>query len=118
MTTDVDVLQEMFASGVITLASDFVMVIWIVGSNVVSRRQVGAGLAGVDPADGLGDQFFSAASAPHLSPDRVRIARINAYLGEAFPHGGDPTICPRGKNYRELRLLTPIIATPIIYRII
>ena len=25
MTTDVDVLQEMFASGVITLASDFVM---------------------------------------------------------------------------------------------
>src|ERR1041384_245665 len=31
MTTDVDVLQEMFSSGVMTLISDFVMVIWIVG---------------------------------------------------------------------------------------
>jgi ATP-binding cassette subfamily B protein len=31
MTTDVDVLQEMFSSGVMTLISDFVMVVWIVG---------------------------------------------------------------------------------------
>jgi ATP-binding cassette subfamily B protein len=31
MTTDVDVLQEMFSAGVITLISDFVMVIWILG---------------------------------------------------------------------------------------
>ena len=31
MTTDVDVLQEMFSSGVMTLISDFVMVFWIVG---------------------------------------------------------------------------------------
>src|SRR5918999_5187892 len=31
MTTDVDVLQEMFSSGVMTLISDFVMVIWIIG---------------------------------------------------------------------------------------
>ncbi|HWO40962.1 MAG TPA: ABC transporter transmembrane domain-containing protein, partial [Candidatus Eisenbacteria bacterium] len=30
MTTDVDVLQEMFASGVMTLLSDFLMVLWIV----------------------------------------------------------------------------------------
>src|ERR1043166_6246188 len=31
MTTDVDVLQEMFSSGVMTLISDFVMVFWIIG---------------------------------------------------------------------------------------
>ena len=30
-TTDVDVLQEMFASGVMTLVSDSIMVLWIVG---------------------------------------------------------------------------------------
>ena len=32
MTTDVDMLQEMFSSGVLTLLSDFIMVAWIVGS--------------------------------------------------------------------------------------
>src|SRR4029434_7360970 len=31
MTTDVDLLQEMFSSGVMTLISDFVMVFWIIG---------------------------------------------------------------------------------------
>ena len=30
MTTDVDVLQEMFSSGVLTLLSDLIMVVWIV----------------------------------------------------------------------------------------
>ena len=30
-TTDVDVLQEMFSSGVMTLLSDFIMVFWIIG---------------------------------------------------------------------------------------
>ena len=42
MTTDVDVLQEMFSSGVLTLVSDFIMVVWIVG--IMFYLHVGSGV--------------------------------------------------------------------------
>ena len=64
MTTDVDVLQEMFSSGVMTLISDFVMVFWIIGIMFLSSRRVGFGFPGADPADGRGDQFLSGQGAP------------------------------------------------------
>jgi ATP-binding cassette subfamily B protein len=57
MTTDVDVLQEMFSSGVMTLV---LISSWRVDRrhHVLPERQIGAGVARSDPADGPGDQFF------------------------------------------------------------
>ena len=104
MTTDVDVLQEMFASGVIDPRVGFRHGDLDLRYHVVSRRRVGAGIAGVDPADGLGDQLFSRQSAPHLPPNpRTDRAHQRLFRRSHFRHGGDPTICPRGKNLSRIR---------------
>ncbi len=99
MTTDVDVLQEMFASGVITLASDFVMLIWIVGIMFYLDVKLALVSLALIPPMALGDQFFSRQSAPHLSPN-PRTDRAHQRLSGRgdLRHGGDPTVCPRGKN--------------------
>ena len=107
MTTDVDVLQEMFSSGVMTLVSDFVMVFWIYRYHVVSRRRVGAVVSlALIPPMAFAINFFRVKARQTYRQIRERIARINAYLGEAdLGHGGDPTICPRRKNLSEFEAL-------------
>src|ERR1043166_6867083 len=84
MTTDVDVLQEMFSSGVMTLISDFVMVFWIVG--IIFYMEVGLTLVSLAliPPMAIAINFFRVKARQTYRQIRERIARINAYLGEAI----------------------------------
>lgn len=84
MTTDVDVLQEMFAAGVITLASDFVMVVWIVGIMFYLDIELALVSLALIPPMALAINFFRVKARRTYRQIRVRIARINAYLGEAI----------------------------------
>jgi ATP-binding cassette subfamily B protein len=102
MTTDVDVLQEMFSSGVMTLLSDFVMVFWIVGI----MFYIHAGLALVSlaliPPMALAINFFRVKARQTYRQIRERIARINAYLAEALSGMSVIQLFAREeKTYRE-----------------
>ncbi len=84
MTTDMEVLQEMFASGIMTLVADMIMLIWI----VVIMFYMHAGLALVClvliPPMALAINFFRIKARQIYRVIRERIARINSYLGEAI----------------------------------
>src|SRR2546422_3238573 len=84
MTTDVDVLQEMFSSGVMTLVADFVMVFWIIGIMFyLDVRLVLISLALIPPM-AVAINFFRVKARQTYRQIRERIARINAYLAEAI----------------------------------
>ena len=84
MTTDVDVLQEMFSSGVMTLISDCVMVFWILG--IMFYLDVGLTLISLAliPPMALAINFFRVKARQTYRQIRERIARINAYLAESI----------------------------------
>jgi ATP-binding cassette subfamily B protein len=84
MTTDVDVLQEMFSSGVITLISDFVMVLWIIGIMFLLDVRLALMSLALIPPMALAINFFRLKARQTYRKIRERIARINAYLGEAI----------------------------------
>src|ERR671915_350434 len=84
MTTDVDVLQEMFSSGVMTLISDFVMVLWIVGIMFYLHAELALVSLALIPPMALAINFFRVKARQTYRQIRERIARINAYLGEAI----------------------------------
>ena len=84
MTTDVDVLQEMFSSGVMTLISDFVMVVWIVGIMFYLHAELALVSLALIPPMALAINFFRIRARQTYRLIRERIARINAYLGEAI----------------------------------
>src|SRR5262247_2854021 len=106
MTTDVDVLQEMFSSGVMTLISDFIMVFWIVG--VMFYLDVGLALVSLAliPPMALAINFFRVKARRTYRQIRERIARINAYLGEAISGMTVIQLFAREeKSYREFEAL-------------
>jgi ATP-binding cassette subfamily B multidrug efflux pump len=106
MTTDVDVLQEMFASGVITLASDFVMVIWIVGIMFYLDVKLALVSLALIPPMALAINFFRGKARHTYRQIRERIARINAYLGEAISGMAVIQLFAREeKTYREFEKL-------------
>jgi len=106
MTTDVDVLQEMFASGVITLASDFVMVIWIVGIMFYLDVKLALVSLALIPPMALAINYFRDKARQTYRQIRVRIARINAYLGEAISGMSIIQLFAREeKTYREFEVL-------------
>jgi ABC-type multidrug transport system fused ATPase/permease subunit len=106
MTTDVDVLQEMFASGVITLASDFVMVIWIFGIMLYLDVKLALVSLALIPPMALAINFFRGKARHTYRQIRVRIARINAYLGEAISGMAVIQLFAREeKTYREFEAL-------------
>jgi ATP-binding cassette subfamily B protein len=84
MTTDVDVLQEMFSSGVVTLVADFIMVIWIVGIMFYLHVELALVSLALIPPMALAINFFRVKARQTYRQIRERIARINAYLGEAI----------------------------------
>jgi ATP-binding cassette subfamily B multidrug efflux pump len=84
MTTDVDVLQEMFSAGVITLVSDFVMVAWIVGIMFYLDVKLTLLSLALIPPMAFAINFFRVKARQTYRKIRERIARINAYLGEAI----------------------------------
>ena len=104
MTTDVDVLQEMFASGVMTLASDFVMVAWIVGIMFYLDVKLALVSLALIPPMALAINFFRGKARQNYRQIRERIARINAYLGEAISGMAVIQLFAREeKTYRRIR---------------
>jgi ATP-binding cassette, subfamily B, multidrug efflux pump len=84
MTTDVDVLQEMFSSGVVTLINDFIMVFWIVGIMFYIHVELALVSLALIPPMAIAINFFRVKARRTYRQIRERIARINAYLGEAL----------------------------------
>ena len=102
MTTDVDVLQEMFSSGVMTLISDFVMVVWIVGIMFYLHPELALVSLALIPPMALAINFFRVKARQTYRRIRERIARINAYLGEAISGMAVIQLFAREeKTYRE-----------------
>jgi ATP-binding cassette subfamily B protein len=102
MTTDVDVLQEMFSSGVVTLVSDFIMVIWIVGIMFYLHVELALVSLALIPLMAIAINFFRVKARQTYRQIRERIARINAYLGEALSGMAVIQLFAREeKTYRE-----------------
>jgi ATP-binding cassette subfamily B protein len=102
MTTDVDVLQEMFSSGVMTLISDFVMVLWIVGIMFYIDVHLALVSLALIPPMALAINFFRVKARRNYRLIRERLARINAYLGEAISGMAVIQVFAReGRSFRE-----------------
>jgi ATP-binding cassette subfamily B protein len=102
LTTDVDVLQEMFSSGVMTLISDFVMVFWIIGIMFYLHVELALVSLALIPPMAVAINFFRVKARQTYRQIRERIARINAYLAEAISGMGVIQIFAREeKSYRE-----------------
>lgn len=84
MTTDVDVLQEMFASEVMTLVSDFIMLTWILAIMFTMHVELTLVSLALIPLVAIAINFFRVKARQTYRLIRERIARINAYLGEAI----------------------------------
>jgi ATP-binding cassette, subfamily B, multidrug efflux pump len=102
LTTDVDVLQEMFSSGVMTLVSDFVMVVWIIGIMFYLHVELALVSLALIPPMAIAINFFRTKARQTYRQIRERIARINAYLGEAISGMAVIQLFAReAKSYRE-----------------
>ncbi|MBI2997812.1 MAG: ABC transporter ATP-binding protein [Deltaproteobacteria bacterium] len=102
MTTDVDVLQEMFAAGVMTLVSDFIMLGWIVVIMFYLHVQLALVSLALIPPMALAINFFRVRARQTYRVIRERIARINAYLAEAISGMSVIQLFVREeKSYRE-----------------
>ncbi|MEK6562148.1 MAG: ABC transporter transmembrane domain-containing protein, partial [Candidatus Binatota bacterium] len=102
MTTDVDVLQEMFAAGVMTLVSDFIMLVWIVVIMFYMHVQLALVSLALIPPMALAINFFRVRARKTYRLIRERIARINAYLAEAISGMAVTQLFVREeKSYRE-----------------
>ena len=84
MTTDAEVLQEMFAAGVMTLISDFIMLLWIVVIMFSLHVKLALVCLVLIPPMVWVINFFRVRARQVYRLIRERIARINAYLGEAI----------------------------------
>lgn len=102
MTTDVDVLQEMFASGGMTLIADFIMVLWIIGIMFYMHVKLALVSLALIPLMAIAINFFRVKARQTYRQIRERIARINAYLGEAISGMAVTQLFAREeKSYRE-----------------
>jgi ATP-binding cassette, subfamily B, multidrug efflux pump len=102
MTTDVDVLQEMFAAGAMTVLSDFIMLLWIVVIMFFLHVKLALVSLALIPPMLLVINFFRHKARQTYRLIRERIARINAYLGEAIAGMGVIQLFVREeKSFRE-----------------
>jgi ATP-binding cassette subfamily B multidrug efflux pump len=101
-TTDVDVLQEMFGAGVMTLAADFVMVLWIIAIMFWLDVRLALVSLALLPPMLWAINFFRLRARQAYREIRERLARLNAYLGEAISGMGVIQLFGReAKSYRE-----------------
>ena len=106
MTTDVDVLQEMFSSGVVTLVADFTMVLWIIGIMFYLHVELALVSLALIPPMAFAINFFRVKARQTYRLIRERIARINAYLGEAISGMSVIQLFAREeKTYRDFEAL-------------
>ena len=85
MTTDVEVLQEMFAAGAMNLAADLVLIMAIVAIMLSLHLELALVSLALIPFLLLGINVFRIKARQTYRLIRTRIARVNAYLGEAIP---------------------------------
>lgn len=85
MTTDVDVLQEMFAAGALNLAADVVLIVAIVAIMLLLHPWLALVSLALIPVLMLAINVFRLKARQTYRLIRSRIARVNAYLGEAIP---------------------------------
>jgi ATP-binding cassette subfamily B protein len=84
MTSDVDVLQEMFAAGAMTVLSDFVMLLWIIAIMAYINVKLALVSLALIPPMFIAINYFRHKARRTYRLIRERIARINGYLGEAI----------------------------------
>src|SRR5215470_16677850 len=84
MTSDVDVLQEMFAAGAMTVLSDGLMLVWIVVIMFYMNAKLALVSLALIPPMFFAINFFRQKARQTYRLIRERIARINGYLGEAI----------------------------------
>ena len=85
MTTDVEVLQEMFAAGAMNLVADLVLIVAIVGIMLSLHVEMALVSLAMIPFLLLAINVFRIKARQTYRLIRTRIARVNAYLGEAIP---------------------------------
>ncbi len=85
MTTDVEVLQEMFAAGAMNLVADLVLIVAIVAIMMSLHFELALVSLALIPLLLLGINVFRIKARQTYRLIRTRIARVNAYLGEAIP---------------------------------
>ena len=85
MTTDVEVLQEMFAAGAMNLVADLVLIVAIVGIMLSLHVEMALVSLAMIPFLLLAINVFRVKARQTYRLIRTRIARVNAYLGEAIP---------------------------------
>jgi ATP-binding cassette subfamily B multidrug efflux pump len=84
MTTDVDVINEMFAAGAITILMDVVTLLGIVGIMLAIDLRLAVVSLSLLPLMLVAINFFRLKARHSYRMIRERIARINAYLQEAI----------------------------------
>ncbi|MDE0354289.1 MAG: ABC transporter ATP-binding protein [Deltaproteobacteria bacterium] len=85
MTTDVEVLQEMFAAGAMNLVADLVLIVAIVSIMISLHLEMALVSLALMPFLLLAINVFRIKARQTYRLTRTRIARVNAYLGEAIP---------------------------------
>ena len=84
MTTDIDVIQEMFAAGAITMAMDALTLLGIVGILFSMNAKLTLAAMATLPVMGLLTDFFRRRTRVYYRLIRERIARINSWLQESI----------------------------------
>lgn len=84
LTTDVDVINEMFAAGALTILMDLATLLGIVVIMLTIDWRLALVTLALVPVLGIAVNFFRIASRRNYRLIRDRLARLNAYLQEAL----------------------------------
>jgi ATP-binding cassette, subfamily B, multidrug efflux pump len=84
LTTDVDVINEMFAAGALTILMDVATLLGIVGIMLMIDWHLALVTLALVPPLGLAVNYFRVAARRNYRQIRDRLARLNAYLQEAL----------------------------------
>jgi ATP-binding cassette subfamily B protein len=84
MTTDIDVINEMFAAGAITVLMDVITLAGIIAIMIAINAKLALVTLSIVPLLVLLIDFFRRKARRYYRMIRERIARINAYLQEAI----------------------------------
>ncbi len=98
LTTDVDVINEMFAAGALTILMDVATLLGIVAHHAGHRLAPGAGHPGGGAVRGRGDQLLPRQGAAELPPhSRPPGAPERLSAGSAGRDDGDPAVRARAR---------------------
>lgn len=84
LTTDVDVINEMFAAGALTILMDVATLLGIVAIMLVIDWRLALVTLAVAPVVGVAVNYFRVKARHTYREIRDRLARLNAYLQEAL----------------------------------